>query len=60
MIDLPANEICPKCHKPILTAHIELHPTKRDTALYEFTCEDCGPVITRNIDLRSRVLPKKD
>ncbi len=45
------DDICPKCHKPITQSVIEPHPTRRDVALHNFQCVDCGPVKTKVISL---------
>ena len=41
--------------KPIRQTIIELHPTRRDLAVHNFVCADCGPVRTKIISLRPRV-----
>jgi len=44
---LSFNDTCPKCHKPIMQAVIESHPSNPDLALQNFECADCGPVKTK-------------
>jgi hypothetical protein len=46
------NETCPKCRKPIMHGVIEAHPSRRDIALENFVCADCGPVKTKIISLK--------
>jgi hypothetical protein len=46
------DDTCPKCRKPIKQTTIELHPTRRDLALHNFQCADCGPVKTKIISLK--------
>jgi len=46
------RETCPKCHKPMMQAVIEPHPTRGDLALQNFECADCGPVRTKIYSLR--------
>jgi len=48
------HDTCPKCHKPIMQAIIEPHPTRRDLALQNFECADCGAVKTKVLSLKSR------
>lgn len=43
---------CPKCFKDIAIATIEPHATKPDTALHNFNCAVCGPVLTKIIALQ--------
>jgi hypothetical protein len=49
---LSSGDICPKCHKPMLRAVIEPHPTRHDLALQNFECADCGPVKTNILSLK--------
>jgi ssDNA-binding Zn-finger/Zn-ribbon topoisomerase 1 len=49
---LYVDDTCPKCREPIKQATIELHPTRRDLALHNFECADCGPVKTKIISLK--------
>jgi hypothetical protein len=35
---------CPKCHKLTMQSVIEAHPNRRDIAIQEFYCAECGPV----------------
>jgi hypothetical protein len=46
-IDLFMNDTCPKCRKPIRRAAITPHPTRRDLAIHNFDCADCGLVESR-------------
>ncbi len=48
------HDTCPKCHKPTMQAIIEPHPTRRDLALQNFECADCGAVKTKVLSLKSR------
>ena len=41
-----------KCGKPITQTSVELHPSRRDLALHNFQCADCGPVKTKIISLK--------
>jgi hypothetical protein len=50
-LNLFFNEPCPKCRKPIMQGAVEPHPTRRDIALENFVCADCGPVKTKIISL---------
>jgi hypothetical protein len=50
---------CPKCHKPIMRANIEPHPSRRDLALQNFACADCGPVKTIILSLKPGVPPSE-
>jgi hypothetical protein len=45
------NDPCPKCHKPLMQAMIEKHPTRTDLAVHNFHCADCGPVKSRIFSL---------
>jgi hypothetical protein len=51
------NDACPKCGKPLLQAVIELHPTRSDRALHDFTCANCGPIKTKIISLKPGEAP---
>jgi hypothetical protein len=53
------GETCPKCHKPIMQAVIGPHPTRRDLALQNFECAECGPVKTKIYSLKPRELPSE-
>jgi hypothetical protein len=46
------DDTCPKCRKPIKQTTIELHPTRRDLALHNFHCADCGPIKTKVFSLK--------
>jgi hypothetical protein len=48
---LSSGEICPKCRKPLMQGVVEAHPSRRDLALHNFQCADCGPVKTKIIPL---------
>jgi hypothetical protein len=50
---LSSGEICPRCRKPLMQGVVEAHPSRRDLALHNFQCADCGPV-------RTRLTPKTD
>ena len=43
--------VCPKCHKPIRVATVSMHPTRHDVAQQNYQCENCGPVLTKDISL---------
>jgi chemotaxis family two-component system response regulator Rcp1 len=45
------DDACPKCHKPVKLATIELHPTRCDIEHYNFKCADCGYVKTKVFSL---------
>jgi hypothetical protein len=49
---LSVNDTCPRCHKPIMQAVIEPHPSNHDLALQNFECADCGPVKTKIYSLK--------
>jgi hypothetical protein len=49
---LSVGEVCPKCHKPLMQAVVEAHPSRRDVALENFVCADCGPVKTKVLSLK--------
>ncbi len=34
----------PICRKPVKFAEIDVHPSRRDLAVYDYHCSDCGPV----------------
>jgi hypothetical protein len=53
---LSSGEICPRCRKPLMQGVVEAHPSRRDLALHNFQCADCGPVKTKIISLT----PKTD
>jgi hypothetical protein len=46
-----AEDICPKCAKPIFQSNIDRHPSRPDLAIYNFRCADCGPVKSEIISL---------
>jgi hypothetical protein len=37
-----------------MQAVIEAHPSRRDLALHNFHCDDCGPIKTKIISLEPR------
>ena len=49
---LSSGDFCPKCRKPLLQGVVEAHPSRRDLALHNFQCADCGPIKTKNISLK--------
>lgn len=51
-LNLFFNETCPKGRKPIMQGVVEPHPSRRDVALENFACADCGPVKTKIISLK--------
>jgi hypothetical protein len=51
------NDTCPKCLKPKMRAVIELHPTRRDLALQNFKCANCGAIKTKVISLKPGAPP---
>jgi NADH:ubiquinone oxidoreductase subunit C len=51
------SDTCPRCHKLIMQADIEPHPTRSDFALQNFKCVNCGPVKTKILSLRSNTPP---
>jgi hypothetical protein len=51
------NETCPKCRKPVMRAVIEPHPSRRDVALQNFECSDCGVVKTKVLSLKPGAPP---
>jgi hypothetical protein len=53
---LSSGEICPRCRKPLMQGVVEAYPSRRDPALHNFQCADCGPVKTKIISLT----PKPD
>jgi C4-type Zn-finger protein len=55
MINLSYKETCPRCHRLVnMLSEIEAHPSRRDLALQNFTCPECGPVRTRIISIDSK------
>jgi hypothetical protein len=57
---LSSGEICPKCRKPSMQGVVEAHPSRRDVALHNFQCADCGPVKTKIISLTSKADKQAD
>jgi hypothetical protein len=51
------DDICPKCHQPMMQAIIEPHPSRRDLAFQNFECADCGPVKTKVLYLKPGAPP---
>jgi hypothetical protein len=51
------NDTCPKCHKSIMRAVFESHPSNRDLALQNFECAECGPIKTKILSLKPGTLP---
>jgi hypothetical protein len=49
---LSAGEVCPKCRKPTLQGVVEAHPSRRDIALHNFECANCGPIRTKVVSLK--------
>jgi hypothetical protein len=41
------DDTCPKCRKPIRQTTVEPHPTRRDLAIHNFECANCGIVKTK-------------
>jgi hypothetical protein len=50
---------CPKCQRPIKTANIVAHPSRRDLAIHDFACEKCGPVGAKLVSLKPKPNPDK-
>ena len=51
MLVLPADEKCPKCYRVIRLSTIEAHPKDVRYVLHNFTCDVCGPVMTKTLSL---------
>jgi hypothetical protein len=51
-IDLFMNDTCPKCRKAIRRTTITQHPDRRDLAIHNFECADCGLVKTKILFLK--------
>jgi hypothetical protein len=49
------NDTCPKCRKPIKATSVTPHPTRRDLAIHDFACADCGVVKTKILFLKQGV-----
>ena len=47
--DLFMNDTCPKCSKPIKLTTVAPHPTRRDLAVHNFECADCGLVARKTL-----------
>ena len=43
-LNLPYKDTCPRCRKLTMQSVIEAHPRRKDVALQNFRCADCGPV----------------
>jgi hypothetical protein len=46
------NDPCPKCFNSWALGVVDRHPTRRDIALHNFYCGNCGPVKTNFIALK--------
>jgi hypothetical protein len=46
------DDTCPKCRKPVRLAVIEPHPSRRDLAIHNFECADCGLVKAKIYSLK--------
>jgi hypothetical protein len=46
------DDVCPKCRGPVRLATIEAHPDRRDLAVHNYQCADCGPVRAKIISLK--------
>jgi hypothetical protein len=58
--DLFMNDTCLKCHKPLNSAAIEPHPTRRDLAVHKFIRPSCGTVKTKTLlRKKGKLLPDK-
>jgi RNase P subunit RPR2 len=57
--DLFMNNTCRKCHKPLNSAAIEPHATRRDPAVHKFVCASCG-TLKAKILLRKKRKPLPD
>jgi hypothetical protein len=55
-VDLFMNDTCPKCRKPIGPATVIPHTTRRDLAIHNFACADCGPVKTKVLFQKPRAM----
>jgi hypothetical protein len=56
-IDLFMNDTCPKCRKPTRQTTVTPHPIRRDLAIHNFECMDCGIVKNKVLLLKPRELP---
>jgi hypothetical protein len=54
--DLFNDDTCPKCRKPIKQTTVERHPTRRDLAIHNFRCANCG-IVKINILFRRTAKP---
>jgi uncharacterized Zn finger protein len=52
------DDICPKCSKPVKLSVIEPHPDRRDLAVHNYQCADCGPVRAKIISLKPGQQPE--
>ena len=58
-LTLFVDDTCPKCRKPVRLAVIEPHPTRRDLAIRNIECPDCGLVKAKTYSLKSgRAVPE--
>jgi phage FluMu protein Com len=46
------DDTCPRCRKPVKLSVIEPHPSRRDLAIQNYKCIDCGPVLAKVISLK--------
>jgi len=53
LLTFVVDETCPKCCKPVRLAVIELHPGRRDLAVHNYKCANCGPVRARIVPVTS-------
>jgi two-component system, chemotaxis family, response regulator Rcp1 len=57
LFDSLIYETCPRCHKPVTLAGVEPHSSRRDIALHNFKCADCGYVKTKVVALKPGEAP---
>jgi hypothetical protein len=58
-IDLFMNDTCLKCRKPVRQTTIKRHPTRRDLAIHNFECVNCGAVKTKILSLKLGLPPEQ-
>jgi hypothetical protein len=46
------DDTCPRCRKPVKIAEIDLHPSRRDLAVYNYHCMDYGPLTAKTYSLK--------
>jgi hypothetical protein len=51
-LTLFVHDTCPKCRKPVRLSVIEPHPSRRDLAIHNFQCVDCGLVKAKIYSLK--------